>query len=69
MNNLLDIDYAVETRTPAGSLNTTAVLGLIEWLTGDECHALDEVGLAHDAASGIYRPHHRLGAKRTGGDP
>ncbi len=57
MNNLLDIDYAVETRTPAGSLNTTAVLGLIEWLTGDECHALDEVGLV----SGLGRRLRALG--------
>ena len=57
MNNLLDIDYAVETRAPAGSLNTTAVLGLIEWLTGDECHALDEVGLV----SGLGRRLRALG--------
>ncbi|MFT3998817.1 MAG: adenylate/guanylate cyclase domain-containing protein [Rhizobium sp.] len=26
-------------------INTTATLNLIEWLTGDECHALDEAGL------------------------
>ncbi|MDR6663901.1 MAG: adenylate/guanylate cyclase domain-containing protein [Rhizobium sp.] len=57
MNNLLDIDYAVETRAPANSLNTTAVLGLIEWLTGDECHALDEVGLV----SGLGRRLRALG--------
>ncbi len=57
MNNLLDIDYAVENRAPAGSLNTTAVLGLIEWLTGDECHALDEVGLV----SGLGRRLRALG--------
>ncbi len=57
MNDLLDIDYAVETRAPAGSLNTTAVLGLIEWLTGDECHALDEVGLV----SGLGRRLRALG--------
>ena len=57
MNNLLDIDYAVETRALAGSLNTTAVLGLIEWLTGDECHALDEVGLV----SGLGRRLRALG--------
>lgn len=57
MNNLLDIDYAVETRAPAKSLNTTAVLGLIEWLTGDECHALDEVGLV----SGLGRRLRALG--------
>jgi adenylate cyclase len=57
MNNLLDIDYAVETKAPAGSLNTTAVLGLIEWLTGDECHALDEIGLV----SGLGRRLRALG--------
>jgi adenylate cyclase len=26
-------------------INTAATLNLIEWLTGDECHALDEAGL------------------------
>ncbi len=57
MNDLLDIDYAVETKAPASSLNTTAVLGLIEWLTGDECHALDEVGLV----SGLGRRLRALG--------
>lgn len=45
MTNLLDIDYAVETTALTGSRNSTAVLDLIEWLTGDECHALDEIGL------------------------
>ena len=39
MTNLLDIDYAVETTALTGSRNSTAVLDLIEWLTGDECHA------------------------------
>ncbi|MGR9169173.1 adenylate/guanylate cyclase domain-containing protein [Rhizobium sp. KDH_Rht_773_N] len=57
MNDLLDIDYAVETRAPAGSRNTTAVLDLIEWLTGDECHALDEAGLV----SGLGRRLRALG--------
>ncbi len=57
MNDLLDIDYAVETRGPAASRNTTAVLDLIEWLTGDECHALDEAGLV----SGLGRRLRALG--------
>ncbi len=57
MNDLLDIDYAVETRAPAGGRNTTAVLDLIEWLTGDECHALDEAGLV----SGLGRRLRALG--------
>jgi adenylate cyclase len=57
MNDLLDIDYAVETKGPAGGRNTTAVLDLIEWLTGDECHALDEAGLV----SGLGRRLRALG--------
>lgn len=57
MTNLLDIDYAVEIKAPADSRNTTAVLDLIEWLTGDECHALDEVGLV----SGLGRRLRALG--------
>ena len=57
MNNLLDIDYPVETKAPGGRTNTTAVLDLIEWLTGDECHALDEAGLV----SGLGRRLRTLG--------
>ncbi|SCB28645.1 adenylate/guanylate cyclase domain-containing protein [Rhizobium hainanense] len=35
----------VNSRTDRGGVNTAATLNLIEWLTGDECHALDEAGL------------------------
>ncbi|MFK0166483.1 adenylate/guanylate cyclase domain-containing protein [Rhizobium sp. NPDC090279] len=32
-------------RVTRSGVNTAATLSLIEWLTGDECHALDEAGL------------------------
>ena len=32
-------------RATHGGINIGAILSLIEWLTGDECHALDEAGL------------------------
>ena len=32
-------------RATRADVNTAATLSLIEWLTGDECHALDEAGL------------------------
>jgi adenylate cyclase len=35
----------VNSRTDRGGVNTAATLNLIEWLTGDECHSLDEAGL------------------------
>ncbi|MGY5779660.1 adenylate/guanylate cyclase domain-containing protein [Rhizobium sp. LEGMi135b] len=35
----------VNSRTDRSGVNTAATLNLIEWLTGDECHALDEAGL------------------------
>lgn len=38
-------------------INITAALSLIEWLTGDECHALDEAGLV----SGLGRRLRALG--------
>jgi len=35
----------VNSRTGRSDINTAATLNLIEWLTGDECHALDEASL------------------------
>ncbi|WP_442966507.1 MULTISPECIES: adenylate/guanylate cyclase domain-containing protein [unclassified Rhizobium] len=35
----------INSRTGHIGVNTAATLSLIEWLTGDECHALDEAGL------------------------
>lgn len=35
----------INSRTGHIGVNTAASLSLIEWLTGDECHALDEAGL------------------------
>jgi adenylate cyclase len=40
-----------------GAISPTATLGLIEWLSGDECHALDEPGLV----SGLGRRLQALG--------
>ncbi|MFB2566934.1 adenylate/guanylate cyclase domain-containing protein [Rhizobium sp. IMFF44] len=36
---------SVNSRAGHSGVNTGATLSLIEWLTGDECHALDEAGL------------------------
>lgn len=44
-------------RTSGNKVNTGALLDLIEWLTGDECHALDEAGLV----SGLGRRLQALG--------
>ena len=35
----------INSRAGNSGVNTAATLSLIEWLTGDECHALDEAGL------------------------
>lgn len=40
-----------------GTISPNAMLGLIEWLSGDECHALDEAGLI----SGLGRRLRSLG--------
>ncbi|MFT3999782.1 MAG: adenylate/guanylate cyclase domain-containing protein [Rhizobium sp.] len=46
-----------KSRLPRGGINPTAALSLIEWLTGDECHALDEASLV----SGLGRRLRALG--------
>lgn len=47
----------LNSRAERTSANTAATLSLIEWLTGDECHALDEAGLV----SGLGRRLRALG--------
>lgn len=48
---------SLNSRATRASVNTAATLSLIEWLTGDECHALDEAGLV----SGLGRRLQALG--------
>ncbi|WP_409456577.1 adenylate/guanylate cyclase domain-containing protein [Rhizobium lusitanum] len=48
---------SLNARPTRTSINTAATLSLIEWLTGDECHALDEAGLV----SGLGRRLQALG--------
>lgn len=36
---------SVNSRSARDGMNTAATLSLVEWLTGDECHALDEASL------------------------
>ena len=48
---------SLNSRATRASINTAATLSLIEWLTGDECHALDEAGLV----SGLGRRLQALG--------
>jgi len=59
MTTLLDIPETatLNSRTTHTSINTTATLSLIEWLTGNECHGLDEAGLV----SGLGRRLQALG--------
>ncbi|MBB6484794.1 adenylate/guanylate cyclase domain-containing protein [Rhizobium lusitanum] len=59
MTMLLDIPQAAipSSKTTQPGINAAATLSLIEWLTGDECHALDEVGLV----SGLGRHLQALG--------
>ncbi|MGG6897664.1 adenylate/guanylate cyclase domain-containing protein [Rhizobium sp. BR 315] len=47
MTMLLDISQTAipSSKITHAGINAAATLSLIEWLTGDECHALDEVGL------------------------
>ncbi|NTF46229.1 adenylate cyclase [Rhizobium sp. AC27/96] len=47
MTMLLDVPEAAtpNPKAPHVGINTAATLTLVEWLTGDECHALDEAGL------------------------
>lgn len=47
----------LHSRAARTSVNTASTLSLIEWLTGDECHALDEPGLV----SGLGRLLQALG--------
>lgn len=47
----------LHSRAARTSVNTASTLSLIEWLTGDECHALDEPGLV----SGLGRRLQALG--------
>jgi adenylate cyclase len=42
LSDLLDIENPVSER---GAISPAAILALIEWLSGDEAHALDEAGL------------------------
>ncbi|MGV1761792.1 adenylate/guanylate cyclase domain-containing protein [Rhizobium sp. A22-96] len=47
MTMLLDLPEAAtpNPKAPHAGINSAATLTLVEWLTGDECHALDEAGL------------------------
>lgn len=59
MTMLLDTPRTTTPGAKAAQIgvSTAATLNLIEWLTGDECHALDEVGLV----SGLGRRLQALG--------
>ncbi|WP_454855587.1 adenylate/guanylate cyclase domain-containing protein [Rhizobium binxianense] len=59
MRTLIDMPSADRIVQKAGGniVNAGALLGLIEWLSGDECHALDEAGLV----SGLGRRLRTLG--------
>ena len=59
MTLLYDTPETLPSISPTTRLNanTTATLSLIEWLTGDDCHALDEAGLV----SGLGRRLQALG--------
>ena len=59
MTMLYDMPEAasLNSRATRASVNISATLSLIEWLTGDECHALDEAGLV----SGLGRRLQALG--------
>lgn len=37
------------------AVSVGALLSIIEWLSGDECHALDEAGLVSGLAAGFRR--------------
>lgn len=49
--------YAPAAERQAKAVSTGALLAIIEWLSGDECHALDEAGLV----SGLGRRLQALG--------
>jgi adenylate cyclase len=59
MPTLIDMPSSdrIVSKSAGTSVNAGALLGLIEWLTGDECHALDEAGLV----SGLGRRLQALG--------
>ncbi|NKF33048.1 adenylate/guanylate cyclase domain-containing protein, partial [Pseudomonas sp. BGM005] len=49
--------YAPAAERQTNAVGTGALLAIIEWLSGDECHALDEAGLV----SGLGRRLQALG--------